>query len=78
MGFRCCPEAGDGATTEPLTPFQKAKGWDMKRVERTAGMSVEEMRELLEKKKTDPSCGGDEWSLPERKKGSLADPQIGE
>ena len=64
----------------------------MKRVERTAGMSVEEMRELLEKKKTDPSCGckstkcrtfcgtlrGDEWFLPERKKGSLADPQIEE
>jgi hypothetical protein len=51
----------------------------MKQVERTAGVTVEEMRQLLEKKKTDPSCGckttkcrtfcgtlhGDEWSLPE-------------
>lgn len=77
LGFRCCAEA-DGASTDPLTPHQKKKGWDMKQVERIAGISVEEMKALLEKKKTDPSCGckttkcrtfcgtlhGDDWSLP--------------
>ena len=29
----------------------------METVERTAGITVKEMRELLEKKKTDPTCG---------------------
>ena len=61
LSFRCCSEAGDGSDgpvlTDPLTPHQKKKGWDMKRVERIAGISVEKMRELLEKKKTDPTCG---------------------
>lgn len=56
LSFRCCSDAS-GDTPDPLTPKQKAEGWDMKRVERTAGISVEEMRELLEKKKTDPGCG---------------------
>jgi len=79
LGFRCCAEAG-GAETDPLTPHQKKKGWTMERVERVAGVSVAEMKELLEKKKTDPSCGckttqcrtfcgtlhGDDWSLPEK------------
>jgi sulfatase modifying factor 1 len=88
LSFRCCAEAGDGSgqipATEPLTPHQKRKGWDMKRVEATAGISVKEMQALLEKKKTDPSCGckttkcrtfcgtlhGDDWSLPDSEKGS--------
>jgi len=56
LGFRCCADA-DGAESDPRTPHQKHKGWDMKRVERIAGISVEKMRELLEKKKTDPTCG---------------------
>lgn len=86
MGFRCCAEAGEDAVTEPLTPFQKKHGWEMKRVERTAGISVAEMKEILEKKKTDPSCGctttkcrtfcgtlhGDTWSLPESEQGQGA------
>lgn len=77
LGFRCCAEADNGPT-DPLTPHQKKKGWDMEQVERTAGITVEEMKELLEKKKTDPSCGckttkcrtfcgtlhGEDWSLP--------------
>lgn len=56
LSFRCCA-APEGHPTEPLTPKQKKKGWDMSRVERIAGITVEEMRELLEKKKTDPTCG---------------------
>lgn len=56
LGFRCCADA-DGGPTDPLTPHQKKKGWDMERVERIAGITVAEMKELLEKKKTDPSCG---------------------
>lgn len=83
LSFRCCSEAGDGAgeipKTEPLTPHQKKKGWSMARVESTAGITVSEMRDLLEKKKSDPSCGckttkcrtfcgtllGDDWANPE-------------
>jgi sulfatase modifying factor 1 len=56
MSFRCCAEA-DGAETDPRTPRQQKQGWDMKRVEKIAGISVEEMRDLLEKAKTDPTCG---------------------
>lgn len=56
LSFRCCAEA-DGATTNPLTPHQQREGWDMKRVERLAGITVQEMKEMLEKKKTDPTCG---------------------
>ncbi len=56
LSFRCCADAG-AKEVEPLTPKQKERGWDMKRVERTAGITVEEMKVLLEKKKTDPTCG---------------------
>lgn len=50
LSFRCCAEP-EGAPTEPLTPKQRREGWDMKRVERTAGVSVEEMKEILRKKR---------------------------
>jgi len=77
LSFRCCADAG-AKQVDPLTPKQKKEGWDMKRVERTAGITVEEMRALLKKKETDPSCGctttkcrtfcgtllGDDFSLP--------------
>jgi len=56
LSFRCCADAG-AKIVDPLTPKQKAQGWDMARVERTAGITVEEMKALLEKKKTDPGCG---------------------
>lgn len=56
LSFRCCAEA-DGAETDPRTPKQRKANDSMKRVERTAGITVEEMRALLEKKKTDPTCG---------------------
>jgi len=81
LSFRCCSDAG-ADVVDPLTPKQKANGWDMQRVERTAGITVKEMRELLEKKKPDPSCGctttkcrtfcgtllGDDFLSPESKK----------
>jgi hypothetical protein len=83
LGFRCCSDA-DGGPTDPLTPHQKKSGWDMARVERIAGITVEEMKQLLEKKKTDPSCGckttkcrtfcgtlhGVEWDKPSSSKPS--------
>jgi hypothetical protein len=56
LSFRCCADAG-AEVVDPLTPKQKQKGWSMKQVERLAGISVEEMRALLERKKTDPTCG---------------------
>jgi hypothetical protein len=56
LSFRCCADAG-ADQVEPLTPKQKKEGWDLARVERIAGITVEAMRELLEKKKTDPTCG---------------------
>ncbi|OQX66960.1 MAG: hypothetical protein B6A08_17795 [Sorangiineae bacterium NIC37A_2] len=56
LSFRCCAEP-DGQETDPRTPKQKRAGDTMKKVERIAGITVEEMRELLEKKKTDPTCG---------------------
>lgn len=79
LSFRCCADAG-AKIVDPLTPKQKAQGWDMARVERTAGITVEEMKALLEKKKTDPSCGctttkcrtfcgtllGDDFGIPEQ------------
>lgn len=56
LSFRCCADA-DAESVDPRTPKQKRDGWDMRRVERIAGLTVEEMRALLEKKKTDPTCG---------------------
>jgi formylglycine-generating enzyme len=56
LSFRCCAEP-DGAETDPRTPKQRRAGDTMKKVERTAGISVQEMSTLLEKKKTDPTCG---------------------
>jgi len=56
LSFRCCAEA-DGAETDPRTPKQRRAGESIKKAERTAGITVEEMREMLEKKKTDPTCG---------------------
>lgn len=57
LSFRCCAEP-DGAPTEPLTPKQQKNGWDMKRVERTAGVTVEEMKEVLRKKRAGQAdCG---------------------
>lgn len=86
LSFRCCADAGATAA-DPLTRKQKAEGWDLARVERTAGITVEAMKALLEKKKTDPSCGctttqcrtfcgtllGDDFALPDKEKAALPD-----
>jgi hypothetical protein len=56
LSFRCCAEP-DGAPTDPRTPHQKKEGWDMKRVEGVAGVTVAEMQEILRKKEKDPTCG---------------------
>lgn len=56
MSFRCCAEA-DGAETDPRTPKQKKAKQSMKTVEGIAGVTVAEMKDVLERKKSDPSCG---------------------
>jgi formylglycine-generating enzyme len=57
LGFRCCAEP-DGKPTEPLTAKQRKERWKLERVERTAGFTVEEMRQTLEKKKAGTcQCG---------------------
>ncbi len=50
LGFRCCAEP-DGKPTDPRTPKQRKKGWNMKRVERIAGVTVDEAKQAIEKKK---------------------------
>jgi hypothetical protein len=50
LGFRCCAEP-DGQPTDPRTPKQQAKAWDIERVERIAGVSVAEAKAAIEKKK---------------------------
>lgn len=57
LGFRCCAEP-DGAPTEPLTGKQRKEKWTLQRVERTAGFTVEEMKQTLQKKKEGKcTCG---------------------
>ncbi|MGC4069989.1 MAG: SUMF1/EgtB/PvdO family nonheme iron enzyme [Polyangiaceae bacterium] len=56
LSFRCCAEP-DGAVTEPRTPKQKKAKWDFQRVERIAGFSREDVREMLEKKAKLGHCG---------------------
>ncbi len=59
LGFRCCAEP-DGVETDPRTPRQIKKGWEFERVERLAGVTREEVREHLARKKRDGHCGCDE------------------
>jgi formylglycine-generating enzyme len=58
LGFRCCAEP-DGKPTEPLTAKQRKEKWKMERVERTAGFTVEQMKETLQKKKDGKCTCGD-------------------
>jgi len=55
LGFRCCSEA-DGKKNEPRTPRQIRKKRSLDYVERLAQFTVEEVREILELKKTHPDC----------------------
>jgi hypothetical protein len=54
LGFRCCAEP-DGKPTDPRTPQQIEKKWSLERVERSAGFSVEQMRDKL-KLKAENKC----------------------
>jgi hypothetical protein len=55
LGFRCCSEA-DGKANEPRTPRQIRKKRKFDYVERLAQFSVQDVREILELKKTQPDC----------------------
>jgi hypothetical protein len=55
LSFRCCAEP-DGKPTEPRTPKQIKNKWKFERVEREAGFTVEQMREMLELKKKQGHC----------------------
>lgn len=50
LGFRCCSEP-DGQATDPRTPRQRKENWKLARVERSAGFSLEQIKEKLELKK---------------------------
>jgi hypothetical protein len=54
LSFRCCAEP-DEKPTEPLTAKQRKEKWTMARVERSAGFTVDQMKEML-KKKADGKC----------------------
>jgi len=57
LGFRCCAEP-DGKPTEPRTPKQLKEKWKMERVERVAGFTQQEVKDVLQKKKEGKcSCG---------------------
>jgi hypothetical protein len=47
LGFRCCAEP-DGKATDPRTPYQIEKNWKLDRVERSAGFTLDEMKQKLE------------------------------
>jgi sulfatase modifying factor 1 len=49
LGFRCCAEP-DGKPTDPRTPMQIEKKWSFERVEKSAGFTIEEMRDKLKLK----------------------------
>jgi len=54
LSFRCCAEA-DGKPTDPRTTRQIKEGWEMKKVERLAQFTVDEMKEKL-KLKAEGKC----------------------
>jgi len=52
LGFRCCGES-DQKPTDPRTPFQIKKGWKLERIERSAGFTLDQIKQKL----TDKSAG---------------------
>jgi hypothetical protein len=46
LSFRCCAEP-DGKETDPRTPRQRADGWAMTKVEKSAQFTVAQMKEKL-------------------------------
>lgn len=60
LGFRCCGEA-DGKPSEPRTPKQLREGMKWSSVERLAGFTVEQMKQVLElKRKGQCTCEGNQ------------------
>jgi formylglycine-generating enzyme len=56
LGFRCCAEP-DGKPTEPLTAKQRKDKWKWSRVEKSAGFTLEQMKDkLLLKQKNQCAC----------------------
>jgi formylglycine-generating enzyme len=49
LGFRCCAEP-DGKPTDPRTPYQIKKNWKLERVERSAGITLEDLKVRLKDK----------------------------
>jgi sulfatase modifying factor 1 len=49
LGFRCCAEP-DGKPTDPRTPYQIDKNWKLERVERSAGITLENLKLRLKDK----------------------------
>jgi hypothetical protein len=49
LGFRCCAEP-DGKPTDPRTPYQIKKNWKLERVERSAGITLEDLKKRLDDK----------------------------
>jgi formylglycine-generating enzyme len=75
LGFRCCAEP-DAAPTEPLTGKQRKEKWKMDRVERIAGFTVAEMKEVLKKKKDGKCTCGDKDIRCKTMCGTLLAPSV--
>ncbi|HEY3233906.1 MAG TPA: SUMF1/EgtB/PvdO family nonheme iron enzyme, partial [Polyangiaceae bacterium] len=56
LSFRCCAEA-DGKATEPRTPKQIRQNWKFERVEKSAGFTRAEIKEILQRKTRRTDCG---------------------
>jgi formylglycine-generating enzyme len=49
LGFRCCAEP-DGKPTDPRTPYQIKNNWKLERVERSAGITLDALKQRLDDK----------------------------
>jgi hypothetical protein len=49
LGFRCCAES-DAKPTDPRTPYQIKKNWKLERVERSAGITLVDLKKRLDDK----------------------------
>ncbi len=56
LGFRCCSES-EGAETDPRTPKQRKDDVPFSKVERLAGVGIDEMQKVLKKKEATGDCG---------------------
>jgi hypothetical protein len=49
LGFRCCAES-DGKPTDPRTPYQIKNNWKLERIERSAGITLDALKQRLDDK----------------------------